>query len=157
MSFIVFSYFIFTIQTQKKHTVKFHVWITQFSKNIPFMFSSINHVFKCLHFNHKQQTSSPHCSLPPRDFFYFNIKYCKPLIQKEKFRKKTSQSNIFSELLSGMAQHLEVSFGIVILENFSARLGVCEYFRIKADNTQFRNILAHICHCMAFSVDISFS
>lgn len=60
----------------------------QFSKNIPFMFSSINHAFKCLHVNHKQQVSSSPCSLPPRDFFYFNIKYCKPLIQKEKFRQK---------------------------------------------------------------------
>lgn len=56
-----------------------------------------------------------------------------------------------------MAQHLVVYFGVVITESFSARLGVCEYFRLKADNTQFRNILAHICHGMAFSVDISFS
>lgn len=56
-----------------------------------------------------------------------------------------------------MAQHLVVYFGIVIIEIFSARLGVCEYFRLKADNTQFRNTLAHICHGMAFSLDISFS
>lgn len=56
-----------------------------------------------------------------------------------------------------MAQHLVISFGIVILEIFVARLGVYEYFRLKADNTQFRNILALIWHGMAFSVDISFS
>lgn len=54
-----------------------------------------------------------------------------------------------------MAQHLVVYFDIVIIEFFSARFGVCEYFRLKADNTQFRNILAHICHGMAFSVEKS--
>lgn len=54
-----------------------------------------------------------------------------------------------------MAQHLVVYFDIVIIEIFSDRFGVCEYFRLKADNTQFRNILAHICHGMAFSVEKS--
>lgn len=42
-----------------------------------------------------------------------------------------------------------------MIEFFSARLDVCEYFRLKADNTQFRNILAHICHDMTFSVEKS--
>lgn len=83
-----FFYFFSLSKCKKKHTVKFQVWIHSFLKISLSCSLDLNHVFKCLHFNHKWQVSFPPCSLPPRDFFYFNIKYCKPLIQKEKFRTK---------------------------------------------------------------------
>lgn len=138
-----FFYLFSLSKCKKKHTVKFQVWIQSFLK-ISFSCSlDLNHVFKCLHFNHKWQVSFPPCSLPPRDFFYFNIKYCKPLIQKENSEQNFLVKHLF-RIVVWHGTTLLVYFGIAMIEIFSARLGVCEYFRLKADNTQFRNILAHI-------------